>query len=76
MAGCTALDSASFSIQPQEFVWRAGALGQRQSTLLRILAGFCSQPTSGTFTFSSGQAAHRYGLSTVDLMPGGRRSKI
>jgi NitT/TauT family transport system ATP-binding protein len=66
--GLHALDSASFSIQPQEFVCVLGPSGSGKSTLLRILAGLL-QPTSGNFTFSSGRPRIGMVFQQSNLMP-------
>jgi NitT/TauT family transport system ATP-binding protein len=66
--GLHALDSVSFSIQPQEFVCVLGPSGSGKSTLLRILAGLL-QPTSGTFTFSSGRPRIGMVFQQSNLMP-------
>ena len=66
--GLHALDSVSFSIQPQEFVCVLGPSGSGKSTLLRILAGLL-QPSSGTFTFSTGQPRIGMVFQQANLMP-------
>ena len=66
--GLDALDSASFTVQQQEFVCVLGPSGSGKSTLLRILAGLL-QPTSGTFTFSSGQPRIGMVFQQSNLMP-------
>jgi NitT/TauT family transport system ATP-binding protein len=63
-----ALDSVSFSIQPQEFVCVLGPSGSGKSTLLRILAGLL-QPTGGTFAFSTGQPRIGMVFQNANLMP-------
>jgi len=66
--GLEALDSASFSIQPQEFVCVLGPSGSGKSTLLRILAGLL-QPTSGTFEFSGSRPRIGMVFQQSNLMP-------
>jgi NitT/TauT family transport system ATP-binding protein len=66
--GLHALDSASFSIQPQEFVCVLGPSGSGKSTLLRILAGLLP-PTSGTFTFTTLQPRIGMVFQQANLMP-------
>jgi NitT/TauT family transport system ATP-binding protein len=66
--GLHALDSVSFSIQPQEFVCVLGPSGSGKSTLLRILAGLL-QPTSGTYTFLNGQPRIGMVFQQANLMP-------
>jgi NitT/TauT family transport system ATP-binding protein len=66
--GLDALDSVSFSIQPQEFVCVLGPSGSGKSTLLRILAGLL-QPTSGTYTFSIGRPQIGMVFQQANLMP-------
>src|SRR5512135_1235380 len=63
-----ALASASFTIEPQEFVCVLGPSGSRKSTLLRILAGLL-QPSSGTYTFSHSQPRIGMVFQQANLMP-------
>ncbi|MEW6094253.1 MAG: ABC transporter ATP-binding protein [Chloroflexota bacterium] len=67
--GLEALDSASFTVCPQEFVCLLGPSGSGKSTLLRILAGLL-RPTAGTFTFAGGHPP-RIGMvfQQANLMP-------
>jgi NitT/TauT family transport system ATP-binding protein len=66
--GLHALDSVTFSVQPQEFVCVLGASGSGKSTLLRILAGLTA-PTSGTFAYSTGQPRIGMVFQQANLMP-------
>ena len=66
--GLDALDSLSFSIQPQEFVCVLGPSGSGKSTLLRILAGLL-QPSHGTFAFSTSQPRIGMVFQDANLMP-------
>jgi len=66
--GLDALDSLSFSIQPQEFVCVLGPSGSGKSTLLRILAGLLP-PSHGTFAFSTGQPRIGMVFQDANLMP-------
>jgi NitT/TauT family transport system ATP-binding protein len=66
--GLDALDSASFTIHPQEFVCVLGPSGSGKSTLLRVLAHLL-QPTSGTFTFSTHQPRIGMVFQQANLMP-------
>jgi NitT/TauT family transport system ATP-binding protein len=67
-AGLHALEAASFSIQPQEFVCVLGPSGSGKSTLLRILAGLL-EPTSGIYRFSTGQPRIGMVFQQANLMP-------
>src|SRR5512138_371282 len=66
--GLEALDSASFSIQPQEFVCVLGPSGSGKSTLLRILAGLL-QPSSGSYRYSHSQPRIGMVFQQANLMP-------
>ncbi len=66
--GLEALDSASFTVQPREFVCVLGPSGSGKSTLLRILAGLL-QPTSGSFVFAGGKPKIGMVFQQSNLMP-------
>ena len=66
--GLDALASASFTVQPQEFVCVLGPSGSGKRTLLRILAGLL-QPTSGTFAFANGRPGIGMVFQQANLMP-------
>jgi NitT/TauT family transport system ATP-binding protein len=66
--GLDVLDSLSFSVQPQEFVCVLGPSGSGKTTLLRTLARLL-QPSSGTFTFSTGQPRIGMVFQQANLMP-------
>jgi NitT/TauT family transport system ATP-binding protein len=66
--GLEALDSATFSVHPQEFVCLLGPSGCGKSTLLRILAGLLP-PSEGSFTFAGGQPRIGMVFQQANLMP-------
>jgi NitT/TauT family transport system ATP-binding protein len=66
--GLDALASATFTIQPQEFVCVLGPSGSGKSTLLRTLAGLLP-PTSGEFVFSTRQPRIGMVFQQANLMP-------
>ncbi len=66
--GLEALDAASFSICPQEFVCLLGPSGSGKSTMLRVLAGLL-KPTSGSFTFTGGIPRIGMVFQQSNLMP-------
>jgi NitT/TauT family transport system ATP-binding protein len=63
-----ALDSVSFSVQGREFVCVLGPSGSGKTTLLRTLAGLL-EPTSGSFTFSSGRPKIGMVFQQSNLLP-------
>ncbi len=66
--GLEALGSASFTVQPREFVCVLGPSGSGKSTLMRILAGLI-EPTSGSFTFAGGRPKIGMVFQQSNLMP-------
>ena len=66
--GLEALDSASFSIAPREFVCVLGPSGSGKSTLLRILAGLL-EPSCGSFRFAGGRPKIGMVFQQSNLMP-------
>src|SRR5512146_3564616 len=66
--GLDALASASFAVEPQEFVCVLGPSGSGKSTLLRSLAGLL-QPSSGTYTYSHSQPRIGMVFQQANLMP-------
>jgi len=66
--GLEALDSASFSVAPREFVCVLGPSGSGKSTLLRILAGLLD-PSCGSFAFVGGRPKIGMVFQQSNLMP-------
>lgn len=66
--GLEALDTASFTVHPREFVCVLGPSGSGKSTLLRVLAHLL-QPTSGSFTYSSHRPRIGMVFQQANLMP-------
>jgi NitT/TauT family transport system ATP-binding protein len=66
--GLEALDSASFTVTPREFVCVLGPSGSGKSTLLRILAGLL-EPSSGSYAFSGGKPKIGMVFQQSNLMP-------
>jgi NitT/TauT family transport system ATP-binding protein len=66
--GLEALDSASFTVAPREFVCVLGPSGSGKSTLLRILAGLLD-PSSGSFIFTGGKPKIGMVFQQSNLMP-------
>ena len=64
----TVLQDITFSINPGDRLGLIGPNGSGKSTLLRILAGLL-QPTSGSFTFSSGKPRIGMVFQQSNLMP-------